>query len=364
MKTPLYEKHVELGAKIVDFAGWQMPIQYESIVAEHMAVREKVGVFDVSHMGVIQLRGQEAYKFCQYLITNNLDKIKDGGCIYSALCNQDGGMIDDLIVNMIGKEYFILIVNASNREKDYNWIKNQSTSFDVMVEDISPSKSILAIQGPKAVNVVEELLGEKLDSMKRFNCREIEVDGKNIFIARTGYTGEDGFELTIDNVNVSWLWDSFMDIGEKYGIKPIGLGARDTLRLEKGFLLYGNDMTEANTPLEAGIKWAVDFGKEDFVGKGMLVEQNENGIKKRLVFLELLERGIPRHDCSIFFEDKKVGVVTSGTFSPSLKKGIAMGYVDVEHATTDTELRIDIRGKFVRARITKGLKKQMCGKTK
>lgn len=339
-KTPLYDRHAGLGARIVDFHGWLMPIQYKGIVHEHLAVRNNAGVFDVSHMGEILIEGSDAYQFVQYLVTNSLDKISEGRSLYSALCREDGGMLDDLIIYFHSKQKILLIVNASNKEKDFEWLKSHSDNFDVSVKDISDEKVLLALQGPKSGSILEKLIGRDFSSLKRLHFTEIEYLNTIVFIARTGYTGEDGFEISVDKEKGVEVWDALI----KLGAEPIGLGARDTLRLEKGFVLYGNEADEETTPVETGIKWAVDFRKTDFIGKEALLSKKP--LKKR-IRIEMTGTGIPRQGCGIYSGDKKIGVVTSGSFSPSTKKGIAMGFVDGDYK----EIFIEIRGKKEKASI-------------
>lgn len=339
-KTPMYDSHVALGAKVVDFHGWLMPIQYKGIIHEHLAVRKKAGIFDVSHMGEIEIKGKDAYVFVQWLIPNNLEKVRPGKALYSALCNEDGRMIDDLIVYMFSKEYIILVVNASNVENDFNWISGHKGKYDVDLKNISDDTALIALQGPEACAIMEKFLGQSLAGLKHFCFKEFNAHGNKIIISRTGYTGEDGFEFFIDAKLGRWLWDSLM----KFGPEPIGLGARDTLRLEKGYILYGNDADINTTPNEAGIKWTVDFNKKDFIGREALLNEKP---KRKLVWIEMLESGIPRNGCVILCNDEKIGTVTSGTYSPSLGKGIAMGYI----TKNCKEVTIDIRGKLYVAQI-------------
>lgn len=333
-KTPIYPRHIELGAKMVDFHGWLMPLQYKGVIQEHLAVRNNVGIFDVSHMGVVEIKGNDAYKFLQYLITNNLDKISTGNAIYSPMCNEDGGMLDDLIVYMFSREHFLLIVNASNTQKDFDWICKHKKGYNIEINNISNDIVLIALQGPKACGILEKFLNQSLSDLKRFHFRKF----KRIIVSRTGYTGEDGFELFIESGKEIWLWDELM----KFKPEPVGLGARDTLRLEKGYILYGNDADISTTPIEAGIGWAVSFNKKDFIGKDALLK---NKPKKRLVRLEMQESGIPRQGCAILHSGKKIGTVTSGTYSPCMRKGIAMGYIEGDYS----DVEIDIRGKLFKA---------------
>jgi len=339
-KTPMYDNHVSLGAKMVDFHGWIMPIQYKGIIHEHMAVRKNSGIFDVSHMGTIEIKGKDAYFFIQQLIPNNLNKIKPGKALYSALCNDNGMMLDDLIVYMFSKEYFILIVNASNVDTDFEWMCRHKSQFDISIKNLSEESCLVALQGPKSCEIMEKFLNVTLSSLKRFSFGEFTVSGKKMVVARTGYTGEGGFEILINRESGVWLWENLM----KFNPEPIGLGARDTLRLEKGFILYGNDADTDTTPIEAGISWTVDLNKENFIGKDALIK---NKPRKKLVFIEMVESGIPRQGCSIFCGDACIGTVTSGTYSPSLSKGIAMGYI-----TKDCkDVNIEIRGKQYTAKL-------------
>lgn len=345
-KTPIYDSHVKLGAKMVDFHGWLMPIQYKSIIAEHMAVRNNAGIFDVSHMGEIQIKGPDAYNFMQNLITNNLDKISPGGAIYTPMCDENGGMIDDLIVYLFSKEHLFLVVNASNIEKDFRWIAGHKEKYNVDIKNISDDVAFIALQGPKACGIMEEFLNKSLSNLKHLHFQEFVISGNKIVVSRTGYTGEDGFELFIDSGKAQWLWDSLM----KFKPEPIGLGARDTLRLEKGYILYGNEADESTTPIEAGIEWTVDFKKDSFIGKEALIK---NKPKKKLVRLEMSGAGIPRQGCSIIYNGDKIGTVTSGTFSPSLNKGIAMGYIEWMEVSKrpPSAVDIDIRGRLYKAEI-------------
>lgn len=339
-KTPIYERHIELGAKMVDFHGWMMPIQYKGIIQEHLAVRKNAGIFDASHMGEIDIKGKDAYVFVQYLITNNLDKIGPGRAIYTHMCNENGGIVDDLIVYMFSREYFILVVNASNTEKDFNWVNSHKEKYNTVIEDISDKIALIALQGPNAYKILEKFLNNSLSKLGRLHFQEFLVRGNKIIVSRTGYTGEDGFELFTDADKGAWLWNELM----KFDPCPVGLGARDTLRLEKWYPLYGNDIDESTTPIEAGIIWAIDFNKGNFIGRDALLKTKSD---RRLVRIEMKDQGIPRQGCVILYEGKKIGTVTSGTYSPSLSKGIAMGYVDGNYKEVD----IDIRGKLNKAKI-------------
>lgn len=349
----LAEKHVSLGAKMVPFAGFNMPVQYEGINAEHATVRNDVGVFDVSHMGEFILKGEGALDLIQRVTSNDASKLVDGKVQYSCLPNQQGGIVDDLLVYRIDDKTYLLVVNASNIEKDLQWIQNFNHS-GVDIKNISERTSLLAVQGPKATAVLQKLTEVDLASMEYYSFKKGTFAGvENVLISATGYTGAGGFELYFDNEYAEQIWDAIFEAGKDSNIKPIGLGARDTLRLEKGFCLYGNDIDDTTSPLEAGLGWITKFSKT-FTNSENLEAQKKAGIKKRLVGFEMVERGIPRHDYPITNPAGEViGRVTSGTQSPTLQKAIGMGYVDVEYAQPGTEIAIAIRNTNVRARVVK-----------
>lgn len=349
----LLEKHIALGAKIVPFAGFNMPVQYEGINAEHAAVRNCVGVFDVSHMGEFILKGKGALDLIQRVTSNDASKLTDGKVQYSYLPNEDGGIVDDLLVYRIDEITYLLVVNASNIEKDLRWIQKHN-EFDVDIMDISDRTSLLAVQGPKATAVLQQLTEVDLSSMEYYSFKKNTFAGvENVLISATGYTGAGGFELYFDNEHAVQIWDAIFEAGKDSNIKPIGLGARDTLRLEKGFCLYGNDIDDTTSPLEAGLGWITKFSTK-FINYEALEAQKKAGIKKKLVGFEMIERGIPRHDYPITNEGGEViGRVTSGTQSPTLQKAIGMGYVDIASAEPGTEIFIAIRNAHVRARVIK-----------
>ncbi|MGV3706903.1 MAG: glycine cleavage system aminomethyltransferase GcvT [Arcticibacter sp.] len=349
----LAEKHVSLGAKMVPFAGFNMPVQYEGINAEHATVRNDVGVFDVSHMGEFILKGEGALDLIQRVTSNDASKLVDGKVQYSCLPNQQGGIVDDLLVYRIDDKTYLLVVNASNIEKDLQWIQNFNHS-GVDINDISERTSLLAVQGPKATAVLQKLTEVDLASMEYYSFKKGTFAGvENVLISATGYTGAGGYELYFDNEYAEQIWDAIFEAGKDSNIKPIGLGARDTLRLEKGFCLYGNDIDDTTSPLEAGLGWITKFSKT-FTNSENLEAQKKAGIKKRLVGFEMVDRGIPRHDYPITNPAGEViGRVTSGTQSPTLQKAIGMGYVDVEYAQPGTEIAIAIRNTNVRARVVK-----------
>ncbi|PRY53617.1 aminomethyltransferase [Arcticibacter pallidicorallinus] len=349
----LLEKHIALGAKIVPFAGFNMPVQYEGINAEHAAVRNGVGVFDVSHMGEFILKGKGALDLIQRVTSNDASKLTDGKVQYSYLPNEDGGIVDDLLVYRIDEITYLLVVNASNIDKDLRWIQKHN-EFDVDIKDISGRTSLLAVQGPKATTVLQQLTEVDLSSMEYYSFKKGTFAGvENVLISATGYTGAGGFELYFDNEHAVQIWDAIFEAGKDSNIKPIGLGARDTLRLEKGFCLYGNDIDDTTSPLEAGLGWITKFSTK-FINYEALEAQKKAGIKKKLVGFEMIERGIPRHDYPITNEGgEAIGRVTSGTQSPTLQKAIGMGYVDIAFAEPGTEIFIAIRNTNVKARVIK-----------
>lgn len=349
----LLEKHIALGAKIVPFAGFNMPVQYEGINAEHAAVRNGVGVFDVSHMGEFILKGKGALDLIQRVTSNDASKLTDGKVQYSYLPNEDGGIVDDLLVYRIDEITYLLVVNASNIDKDLRWIQKHN-EFDVDIKDISGRTSLLAVQGPKATTVLQQLTEVDLSSMEYYSFKKGTFAGvENVLISATGYTGAGGFELYFDNEHAVQIWDAIFEAGKDSNIKPIGLGARDTLRLEKGFCLYGNDIDDTTSPMEAGLGWITKFSTK-FINYEALEAQKKAGIKKKLVGFEMIERGIPRHDYPITNEGgEAIGRVTSGTQSPTLQKAIGMGYVDIAFAEPGTEIFIAIRNTNVKARVIK-----------
>ncbi len=350
-KTPFYEFHKKLGARMVEFAGYEMPIQYEGIIPEHLHVREKAGLFDVSHMGRIIVKGEESSKFINYLITNDISTLKDFTALYTVMCLENGGIIDDLLVYRLLKDYYLLVINAANHDKDLNWIKKQAMSFKTDIIDTTLNEAQLALQGPLSENVLQNLTDFSLSSIEYYTGKELTIAGKDVFISRTGYTGEDGFELYFDK---SYSDEIFSAIIASDVVKPIGLGARDTLRLEMKFALYGNDITEETNPIEAGLSWVVKLDKPDFIGRDALIHVRESGIKRRLVAFEMLDKSIPRHGYIIISNNNEnLGIVTSGTFSPSLRKGIGLGYVKKGFTKKGTQILIQIKHKLHPAVIIK-----------
>jgi len=351
--TILSEKHIALGAKMVPFAGFNMPVQYAGINVEHETVRNDVGVFDVSHMGEFFLRGPHALALIQKIASNDASVLVDGKAQYSCMPNGKGGIVDDLIIYRISQVEYLLVVNASNIEKDWNWITSHNTE-GVEMENASDNYSLLAIQGPKAAESMQSLTNISLTEMAYYSFQIGTFAGiENVIVSATGYTGSGGFEIYIPNASANAVWDAVFEAGKDFGIKPIGLAARDTLRLEMGFCLYGNDIDDTTSPLEAGLGWITKFTKE-FTDSAFLSNQKAEGVKRKLVAFEMLERGIPRHDYNILdAENNVIGKVTSGTMSPSMKIGIGLGYVTIDNAKLDTEIFIEIREKGVQAKVVK-----------
>lgn len=351
--TALSNKHISLGAKMVEFAGYNMPVSYSGLNDEHHTVRNAVGVFDVSHMGEFILKGDEALELIQAVTSNDASALFDGKAQYSCLPNGKGGIVDDLIVYKIDEKTYMLVVNASNIQKDWDWISKHNT-HGVDMKDISDRTSLLAIQGPKAVATLQKLTSINLSEIPYYEFRKATFNGiENVVISNTGYTGAGGFELYFDNEHAEKLWDDIFTAGEEFGIKPIGLGARDTLRLEMGFCLYGNDIDDSTSPLEAGLGWITKFTKY-FTDKDFMLKLKEQGLQRKLVGFEMIDRGIPRHDYEICDASGSViGKVTSGTQSPSLNKAIGMGYVTTAHSKVDSEIYVKIRDKAIKAKVVK-----------
>lgn len=351
--TALTDTHIALGAKMVPFAGFNMPVQYSGINDEHETVRTGVGVFDVSHMGEFILKGEKALDLIQAVSSNDASKLYDGKVQYGYLPNETGGIVDDFLTYRIDQNTYFLVVNASNIEKDWNWITKYN-SFGVDMKNISDETSLFAVQGPKAADALQSLTDIELASMEYYSFAKGKFDGvENVLVSATGYTGAGGFEIYVANEDAQKVWDAIFEAGAPYGIKPIGLGARDTLRLEMGFCLYGNDIDDTTSPLEGGLGWVTKFTKE-FVNSANLKAEKEAGIKKKLVGFEMIDRGIARHDYEIVdAEGNKIGRVTSGTQSPTLKKSIGLGYVDNAFAKEGTEIFVSIRNQSIKAKVVK-----------
>lgn len=350
-KTPLYDEHVKLGGKIVDYAGWLLPVQYEGLNAEHEAVRTKAGLFDVSHMGAIYVSGKDAKAFLDYLMTNDISKMKDNQIVYTFMCYPDGGVVDDLLTYKYNDDKYLLVVNAANVDKDMDWILEQKKDFDVEIDNKSDETAILALQGPEAANILQKLTDTKLSEIKPFTLKEdVKIVGVNAMISRTGYTGEDGFEIYVDNVGVLKIWEELLKAGEEDGLKPVGLGCRDTLRFEATLPLYGQELSDKINPLEGGLKFFVKLNKEaDFIGKEPLNKMWDEGLKRKMVGFQLTGRGIPRDGYEVQKDGKVIGHVTTGYLSPTLKKSIGNALIEAEESEIGNEIDIMIRNKPVKA---------------
>ncbi len=352
-KTPLYETHSELGGRIIDFGGWALPVQYAGIIEEHEQVRKAAGLFDVSHMGEIIVKGKDSEFFIQKLITNNILGVKEYRIVYSPMCYPDGGVVDDLLIYKYSDEYFLLIVNASNTDKDFDWIKKNAEG-QVEVENVSESFAQFALQGPAAEVILQKLTSMPLTDIGFFRFKlNVEISGIEAIVSRTGYTGEDGFEIYINSESAVYLWDKILEAGKTEGLVPVGLGARDTLRLEAALSLYGHEISQDISPLEAGLGKFVNLNKDDFIGKEALVKQHEEGLKRIITGFEMIDRGIPRSGYDAQVDGRSVGFVTSGSFSPSLRKNIGMALIEPDINKVGTELDIIIRNKTVKAKIVK-----------
>lgn len=352
-RTALFNKHVSLGAKMVPFAGFEMPVQYSGLTEEHFAVREKVGIFDVSHMGQFFVEGKGALELLQFVTTNNVANLVDGQAQYSCLPNENGGIVDDLIVYKMNDEKYFVVVNASNIKKDWDHICKHN-AFDAKMTNASDDMSLIAIQGPKATETLQKLTSVNLSDIPYYHFTVGEVSGvKDVIISNTGYTGSGGFEIYFKNEDAEKLWDDLTAAGEEFGILPCGLGARDTLRLEKGFCLYGNDIDDTTSPIEAGLGWITKFDKE-FISKEKFKQQKAEGVNRKLIAFEMQEKAIPRHDYPMVdAEGKTIGKVTSGTMSPMKKVGIGMAYVDKPLNKLGSEIFVQIRNKNVPAKVVK-----------
>lgn len=350
-RTPLYEAHRRAGAKMVEFAGWEMPVQYRGVIEEHLAVRRSAGLFDVSHMGEIEVRGADAVKFCQWISANDVGRMGDGQARYNLLLNERGGVVDDVIFYRLAAEHFLICVNAANIDKDFNWIASRAAGKKVEMENASARYAQLALQGPAAANILEPLTAADLTTLRAFHFAFADVASVRCLVARTGYTGEDGFELYSSAPDAERLWGALLEAGASHGLVPAGLGARDTLRLEKAYPLYGHELDDDTTPLEAGLEWVVKFSKPEFVGREALLKQKQEGVKRKLVGLELIDPGIARNGYAVLKDGRSIGRVTSGTKSPSLNRSIALAYVASAEAQTGNEVEVEIRGRKAKAKI-------------
>lgn len=353
-RTPLFEEHVKLGGKIVEFGGFEMPVQYKGIIEEHNTVRQQAGLFDVSHMGEFEIKGPEAKKYIQKMITNDLEKIEPGKVLYSPICYENGGTVDDLLVYCFDWEHFWLVVNASNTDKDWQWCIEHKENEDVELTNISGEIAQLALQGPKAQEILQLLTPLDLKEIKFFRFQEGEVAGLNCVISRTGYTGEDGFEIYLKASEVVTLWRELLAKGEPFGLAPIGLGARDTLRFEAALPLYGHELSPEITPLEAGLGIFVDLKSDaDFIGKKALVSQKESGLKRKKIGIEMVDRGIAREGYSVHKDGQEIGFITSGSFSPTLGKNLGMALISVEEGQIGNTVSVIIRNRPCQAVVAK-----------
>ncbi|AZU63311.1 glycine cleavage system aminomethyltransferase GcvT [Neobacillus mesonae] len=351
-RTPLFEVYKEYGGKTIDFGGWELPVQFSSIKEEHEAVRTKAGLFDVSHMGEIEVKGSDSLNYLQKMMTNDISKVKNGAAQYSAMCYETGGTIDDLLVYKLEDEHYLLVVNASNIEKDYEWLERHLEG-DVTLTNLSDTTAQVALQGPLAEKVLQKLTATDLSGIGFFKFQQdARINGKKALVSRTGYTGEDGFEVYCQANDVVEIWKDILESGKEEGVLPCGLGARDTLRFEANLALYGQELSAEISPLEAGIGFAVKLNKEaDFIGKDALVKQKENGIPRKIVGIEMIDRGIPRHGYPVYKGEELIGEVTTGTQSPTLKKNIGLALISSEHAVLDDELEVEIRGKRLKVKV-------------
>jgi len=354
-KTFLHDEQIKLGARMIEFAGWMMPVSYSSIIDEHKTVREDVGLFDVSHMGEVYVSGKDALAFLNKLVPQDVARLTDTKAIYCQLLNKQGGIIDDLIIYKLQGEKYLIIVNASRIDEDLNWMVRNSLGFNVEIENQSHNYSLLAIQGPKAVDLMAKMGLKKENQPEFFSIKRAELFNINLFVSRTGYTGEDGFEILVKNEFSELLWNYIVDAGKEFGLKPIGLGARDTLRLEAALHLYGNDLDEKTTPIEAGLAWSVSKTKAaDYNGKEVIQKQLEQGTDKKLVGLKMLDRAIARHEHEVYYNDEQIGIITSGGVSPILNENIALAYVkNNKDICIGSIVQVKIREKFYKAELVK-----------
>jgi aminomethyltransferase len=350
-QTPFYQQHLKQGAKIIEFAGYLMPVQYQGIVEEHRKVRSSVGIFDLSHMGEFLVKGKGAEAFLQKLAVNDVNKLQTFQVQYSCMCYPEGGIVDDILIYRL-PEHWMLVVNAANLDKDFAWVQ-QSKFGEVEIENLSDQMGLLAIQGPQAQKVMAKLTSYDLDKLKFYWGTYTDLDGNRILFSRTGYTGEDGFELYLSPDSAERLWNKAMAAGQEFGVEPVGLGARDSLRLEMKYMLYGNDIDQTTNPLEAGLGWIVKFDKGDFIGREAILKAKAAGLKRKLVAFEMQERCVPRQHYAILKEGNRIGEVTSGLFSPSLEKGIGLGYVQIEYSEPGSRFEVQIRERLFPAQVVK-----------
>lgn len=352
-RTPLYPLYEKYGAKLVDFGGWELPVQFSRISDEHQAVRERAGLFDVSHMGEVEVKGKDALNYIQKIITNDASKLVDGKALYSPMCYPDGGTVDDLLVYRYVEDHYLIVINAANIEKDFEWFQSHLEG-DVHIKNISDQVSQLALQGPLAEKVLQKMADTDLSSIEPFYfVPEANIEGIRAMVSRTGYTGEDGFEIYLSNADAPKLWEKILEVGKDEGVLPCGLGARDTLRFEAKLPLYGQELSKDISPIEAGLGFFVKLDKGDFIGKAILAEQKEHGAQRKLVGIEMIDRGIPRSHYLVYVGDEVIGEVTTGTQSPTLQKNIGLALIKKEHADIGNEVFVEIRNKKLKAKIVK-----------
>ncbi|MEB3100178.1 glycine cleavage system aminomethyltransferase GcvT [Ferviditalea candida] len=350
-RTPLYPVYVKHGAKTIDFGGWELPVQFAGIQKEHEAVRTKAGLFDVSHMGEIRVTGSDSFAFLQHLLSNDLSKLQPYQAQYTLMCYPDGGVVDDLLVYKYADDHYMLVVNASNTSKDFDWLQKHAEG-DVRLEDISERTALIALQGPAALTIMKKLTEAPLEELRPFRfVPEAQAGGHTVMISRTGYTGEDGFEIYLPAEDAPELWEKLLEKGGEDGLLPAGLGARDTLRFEAALPLYGQELSSGISPLEAGLGMFVKLDKGDFIGREALAEQKRHGTRRRLVGIEMIERGIPRSHYPVFAGDRQIGEVTTGTQSPTFKTNIGLALIDTAYASAGTEVAVEIRGKKLKAKV-------------
>lgn len=351
-KTYLYDAHQKLNGRMIYFAGWLLPVQYEGILKEHEAVRNNAGLFDVSHMGEVDVTGKDAFKFVQNLITNDIKDQTDNQVLYSPMCYPDGGVVDDLLVYRFDDNHYLIVINASNIDKDYKWMRDNALSYDVNLANISQKISEIALQGPKSEKILQKLTDADLGKLQFFHFfKNVSISHINCMVSRTGYTGEDGFEIYTENENIEKVWDDILTAGREDGIKPAGLGCRDTLRFEACLPLYGNEISKDITPLEAGLGHFVKLGKENFIGRDALLKQKKEGLKRKLVGFEMIDRGIPRHGYDVTADGEKTGFVTTGYYSPTLKKNIGLALIDIKHSALGSKIDVVVRNKTLKAEV-------------
>lgn len=351
-RTPLYEAHVSLGGRMVDFAGWEMPVQYSGPIPEHMAVRQRAGLFDVSHMGEIEIIGNNALTLIQKLTTNDAAKLQDNQVQYSALTNEQGGILDDLLIYRLNSEHYLLVVNASNTEKDFAWVKQHADGVDgIEVHNTSGAYALLALQGPNSEDILQDITEHMLDHIPYYWSQKIKVDGIECRVSRTGYTGEDGFEIFCDPRDARHIWNRLLLTGREEGLLPCGLAARNTTRLEAAYRLWGNDMDETTTTLEAGLGWITKLAKGDFIGRDVIDRQKKEGLQRKLVGFEVEDRAPARDGYPILIGGQQIGVISSGSPAPYLQKNIGLAYLPIEYTAVGTHLDIAIRGRAVPARV-------------